>query len=162
MELWLLKYALVRQTLYEGTGGTYNAFLNPKAASAAPFSKEFGMSYGDAANFGDCHFGVYFSSSTVRYVDRSFQQVQASRAFSMPKRSNGLNLAYYLHSLIPANIPVAEGRTTSGMAALCQYYNESGVLVVCPNNSNNGQGLYGTMKLCGNLVDIVMMISEAT
>ncbi len=145
-----LNYALVRQTLYEGTGGAYDAFRNPKAASAALFSKEFGMSYGDAANFGDCHFGVYFSSSIVRYVDRSFQQVQASGAFQMPKRSNGLNLAYYLPSLIPANIPVAEGRTTSGMAALRRYYNESGVLVVRPNNSNNGQGLYGTMKLCGN------------
>jgi hypothetical protein len=37
------------------------------------------------------------------------------------------------------------------MAALRQYYNESGVLVVRPNNSNDGQGLFGTIKLCGNL-----------
>jgi hypothetical protein len=85
----------------EGTGGAYDAFQNPKAASAELFSKEFGMSYGDATNFGDCHFGIYFSSGIVRYVDRSFQQVQASGAFQMPKRSNGLNLAYYLPSLIP-------------------------------------------------------------
>jgi hypothetical protein len=145
-----LNYVLVRQTLYEGTGGAYDAFQNHKAALAALFSKEFGMSYGDAANFGDCHFDVYFSSGIVRYVDRSFQQVQTSAVFKLPTRSNGLNLAYYLPSLVPENIPVATGITTQGMAALRRYYNESGVLIVRPNNLNNGKGLYGTIKLCGN------------
>ncbi len=145
-----LNYALVRQTLYEGTGGAYDAFRNPKAASAALFGKEFGMSYGDAANFGDCHFDRYFDSNIVRYVDRSFKEVQGESVFQLPTRSTGLNLAYYLPNLIPEKVPIVSGISTPGMASLRRYYNESGVLVVRPNNINTGEGLYGTIKLCGN------------
>jgi hypothetical protein len=144
-----LNYAMVRQTLYEGTGGAYDAFRDPKAASAALFSKEFGMSYGDAASFGDCHFDLYFSPSIVQYVDRSFQEVQGESAFEIPFAN--VKLTYYLSGLTPERIPVVSGTSTPGMASPRRYYNESGVLVVRPNNLINGKGLYGTIKLCGNL-----------
>jgi hypothetical protein len=148
--LGFLNYAMVRQTLYEGTGGSYDAFRDPKAAYAALFSKEFGMSYGDAASFGDSHFDLYFSPSIVQYVDRSFKKIQGESAFELPFAN--LKVTYYLSSLTPEKIPVVNGMSTPGMASLRRYYNESGVLVVRPNNLINSQGLYATIKLCGNLV----------
>jgi len=142
-------YALLRQTLYEGTNGTYDAFASPKAYESALFSKEFGISNNNAANFGDCHFDVFFETGIVRIIDRSFIDMQVS-GFQIPNRADGLDLATYLPSLVPQNTPYVPGVTTPGMNSLRRYYNKSGVLTVRPNTLNDGQGLGGTFKLGGN------------
>ena len=66
-------FALLRQALYEGSGGSYDAFEHPKVSKSALFGLEYGMSSGNAANFGDSHFDNYFDKSLKRVIDSSFQ-----------------------------------------------------------------------------------------
>ena len=107
------------------------------------------MGPGNAANFGDCHFNVFFDAAIVKIVSMSFLQVSEA-SFQVPNRAEGLNLAYYLPKLLPQNTPFVSGVTTAGMNALRRFYNASGVLVVRPNSYADGKGLAATVKLGGN------------
>jgi hypothetical protein len=144
-------YAVLRKLLYDGTKGSYDAFADSKATNSALFAKEFGMSQGDAANFADCHFDVFFNKGLVNTIDDSFQlsQLQANEDdFDEPSRNEGLNLVYYLASFMKT--PVVNNVITKGMYDLRRYYDTSGVLVVRSNALNDGKGIAATFKLGGN------------
>ena len=144
-------YAVLRKLLYDGTNGSYDAFADSKAINSALFAKEFGMSQGDAANFADCKFDVFFNQGIVKTIDDSFQlsQIQANGDdFEEPSLSEGLNLVYYLATFMKT--PVVENVITKGMNDLRRYYDTSGVLVVRSNALNDGKGIAATFKLGGN------------
>ena len=144
-------YSLLRQALYEGTAGSYDAFAIPKAAQVALFAKEFGMNNGDGMNFADCHFDLYFDSVLLKTIDKSFLDVLPLETATFPNRLGSINLASYIGSTFPLDIPVVSGVKTYGMNALRRYYNVSGALVTRPNQISNGTGLAATIKLGGNL-----------
>jgi len=144
-------YAVLRKLMYDGTNGSYDAFADSKAINSALFAKEFGMSQGDAANFADCKFDVFFNQGIVKTIDDSFQlsQIQANDDdFEEPSLSEGLNLVYYLATFMKT--PVVENVITKGMNDLRRYYDTSGVLVVRSNALNDGKGIAATFKLGGN------------
>lgn len=144
-------YAVLRKLLYDGTDGSYDAFADSKASKSALFAMEFGMSQGDAANFADCKFDVFFNQGLVNTIKDSFlqNQIQADGDdFDEPTRSEGLNLVYYLSSFMKT--PIVNGVTTKGMYDLRRYYDTSGVLVVRSNALNDGKGIAATFKLGGN------------
>ncbi|GGH17344.1 heparinase II/III family protein [Silvibacterium dinghuense] len=142
-------YALLREMLWNQTGGGIDLFRSQQVRNIALFGRRFQMIPGVMADFGDAHFGVKPNNSLIAYVDHAYslgtQSLENPFSFGRPLLGQSLVAQITAWHLAP---PLQRFDTaTLDVDPLRDYFPGAGVLVSRPGAQG---GVAITIKGGGN------------